>query len=275
MNASMNASLPLLSISELTVKFGGLTALCNFSMSVGQGSLIGLIGPNGAGKTTVFNLITGVYRPTSGKVQVEGKNLVGLSANEIARTGVGRTFQNIRLFSGLTVYDNLIAACTYERRGTLLGSLLGLGSVRTFEKKLHDRALELLNFVGLENVKDAESTALPYGAQRKLEIARALMTQPRLLLLDEPAAGMNPTEKDNLRELVSRIAKSGIGVLVIEHDMKFVMNLCAQITVLDHGEIIACGNPSHVQKHSKVIEAYLGVDADLHGADAHQENGHA
>lgn len=264
---TVNTLSPLLEVSQLTVKFGGLVALNNFSLRVRAGEISGLIGPNGAGKTTVFNLISGVYRPTCGTISASGKTLVGLSANQIALAGVARTFQNIRLFSGLNAFENLIAACTQERKGTLIASLMGVGKIRSFEKNLYDRADEILRFVGLESLRESQSTSLPYGSQRKLEIARALMMKPKLLLLDEPAAGMNPTEKDNLRELVSKIAKTGIGVLVIEHDMKFVMNLCTEITVLDHGEVIACGNAQSVQQNPKVIEAYLGVDLTLPGSD--------
>jgi branched-chain amino acid transport system ATP-binding protein len=248
----------LLDIKDLTIKFGGLVALSAFSLQMDQGGLIGLIGPNGAGKTTVFNLITGVYAPSFGEVRLQGEIISGRPSHVIARLGVARTFQNIRLFAGLSVFDNLLAAASYRRTRDTMGSILGLPTVRRSEKAIRKQAAELLEFVGLSGAASSQGTALPYGEQRKLEIARALMMQPRLLLLDEPAAGMNPTEKDSLRGLVQNIAQQGIGVLVIEHDMKFVMNLCSQITVLDHGEIICRGNPATVQADPGVIEAYLG-----------------
>lgn len=254
----MSSDERLLDISDLTIKFGGLVALNGFALKMAAGSLIGLIGPNGAGKTTVFNLITGVYPPTSGSVRLLGSVVSGRPSHAIARLGVARTFQNIRLFGGLTVFDNLLAAASHRRSRDSLGSILGLPAVRKRESMIRRQAQELLEFVGLAQARDQDGTSLPYGEQRKLEIARALMMEPRLLLLDEPAAGMNPTEKDNLRALVQRIAERGVGVLLIEHDMKFVMNLCSEITVLDHGEIICRGSPSTVQADPAVIEAYLG-----------------
>lgn len=258
----MNNS-PLLTIRNLTMRFGGLVALNDFSIDVVPSGLIGLIGPNGAGKTTVFNAVTGVYQPSAGSICLGDKELSKLTSFQISRMGIARTFQNIRLFTGMTVLDNLIAAASYLRRGTMLASLFAFPSARELEKQLRLQAMELLEFVDLHSCASHDAGSLSYGGQRKLEIARALMTRPQILLLDEPAAGMNPTEKENLRQLVSRIAlEKKIGVLVIEHDMKFVMNLCTKITVLDHGEIIACGNPAAVQSHEKVIEAYLGVSLD-------------
>lgn len=254
----------LLKINGLTVRFGGLVALNAFDLEMERGSLIGLIGPNGAGKTTVFNLITGVYVPTEGDILLAGRSVVGRTAHEIARAGIARTFQNIRLFSGLSVYDNLMAAVAHDRAPATLQSVFGFASARTKEREWKKQAEELLEFVGLSSMRDYEATALPYGEQRKLEIARAMMMKPLLLLLDEPAAGMNPTEKDSLSELVRTIVSRGIGVLLIEHDMRFVMNLCTDITVLDHGEIISHGTPEYVQKDQKVIEAYLGA----HSSDA-------
>jgi len=248
----------VISISHLTVRFGGLIALNDFSLQVPAGGLIGLIGPNGAGKTTVFNLITGVYKPTSGTILFNNQALSQLSSSAIARKGVARTFQNIRLFKGLSVLDNLLCAC--YRDNPFFSTILCLPGAFRRHKSLIKKAEDMLDFVGLLPYKNAVATSLSYGFQRKLEIARALMINPRLLLLDEPAAGMNPTEKDSLSHLVKKISQRDVAILLIEHDMKFVMELCQTITVLDYGEIICSGTADQVQSDPRVIEAYLGQD---------------
>ncbi|WP_186645775.1 ABC transporter ATP-binding protein [Fluviispira vulneris] len=252
----------ILSISNVTVKFGGLVALNDFYINVREGGISGVIGPNGAGKTTVFNIITGVYKPFSGSVKVNNKELVGTPTHVIAHQKVARTFQNIRLFANMNVIENVIAGACIKREGTFFSSLFLLPKAMKQEKEILNKANKLLQFCGLEKFKDFPAVSLPYGMQRKLEIARALMTDPHLLLLDEPAAGMNPTEKIALQELVQKISEQKISVLLIEHDMKFVMNLCENITVLNYGSVIAEGTPDVIQTNHEVIEAYLGSDVE-------------
>lgn len=249
----------LLKLDKATIKFGGLVAVNQVSFELEKGEIFGLIGPNGAGKTTCFNLITGVYAPTSGVITFNGKNITGTPSNKIATLGICRTFQNIRLFQSMSSLENVVVG-GFLRHKTVLGSALGYlpGAIKETEE-LKQQALNLLKLVNLDDVANTRSRDLPYGKQRRLEIARALATQPHLLLLDEPAAGMNPQEKMELLQMVKKIRDElGVTVLLIEHDMKFVMNLCERIFVLDHGEEIAQGPPSQIRNDPKVIAAYLG-----------------
>lgn len=249
----------LLQLDQATIRFGGLVAVNSVSFTINKGDLFGLIGPNGAGKTTCFNLITGVYKPTSGEIRFDGRNITGTPANRIARLGIARTFQNIRLFKALSVLENVVVG-GFLRHRTTLGSALGYfpSAIKETEELKHE-AMELLKILNLDQVANVRSADLSYGMQRRLEIARAMATKPQLLLLDEPAAGMNPFEKEELNGMVKKIRdEHGMTVLLIEHDMRFVMSLCERIVVLDHGEEIAQGPPSAIRNDPKVIAAYLG-----------------
>jgi branched-chain amino acid transport system ATP-binding protein len=253
----------LLALRQCSVQFGGLKAVENVDLRVDEGALVGLIGPNGAGKTTVFNLITGVYRPTSGDVRFSSCSICGWSTHRITKLGVARTFQNIRLFPNLTVLENMRVARRVRMRSSISAAVLRTPGFLSEEREMAAKALRLLQVLGLERYAAARATSLPYGEQRRLEIARALATEPRLLLLDEPAAGMNPHEKVQLMTLIRRLRDEfGVSILLIEHDMRVVMGICERITVLDHGEVIAVGAPEAIRTDPKVIAAYLGESSN-------------
>jgi len=250
----------ILEISNLTKRFGGLAAVNDVSFSVPDGGIVGLIGPNGAGKTTIFNLVTGVYSVTSGDVKFQGKSIVGLPPFKIADKGITRTFQNIRLFKNLTVFENVLTACHMSAQYNLAETILRLPRFRKEEKMLYEKAENLLSIMGLTERRDLVANNLPYGMQRRLEIVRALALDPKLLLLDEPAAGMNPDETEQLMNLIGRIRKDfNLSVLVIEHHMDLIMGVCEHIVVLNFGLKLAEGKPEEVANNPKVVEAYLGT----------------
>jgi branched-chain amino acid transport system ATP-binding protein len=252
---------PILRLQAVVKRFGGLVAVDEVSFDVEAGQVFALIGPNGAGKTTLFNCVTGLYKPTSGQVVFEGRDITGARPHEAAQLGIARTFQNIRLFEYMTALDNVRVGQHCRMRARLWDSLFHTKRERREEAEVTERAMELLRFVGLERRAHAHARNLAYGQQRRLEIARALATRPRLLLLDEPAAGSNPQEKVELMLLVQRIVAEGVTVFLIEHDMKVVMGISKRIAVLDHGEKIAEGSPEEVRRDRRVIEAYLGRSA--------------
>ena len=255
------SSEPFFRLTDVRKQFGGLVAVNDLSFEIASGRIVAMIGPNGAGKSTVFNLITGVYQPSHGSIDLEGHSLVGLPTDRITSLGVARTFQNIRLFAFMSALDNVMTGFNAHMHASLIDSLLHTPAQRREEHAIRDRARELLRFVDLEKQQGSYARNLPYGHQRRLEIARALACEPKLLLLDEPAAGMNPREKEDLIGLIERIRESGVTIFLIEHDMHLVMNVSQRVTVLDHGEKIAEGTPEEIRNDARVIEAYLGTGA--------------
>ena len=250
---------PVLDVRNLGIDFGGLTAVDGFEMTIGPTEISGLIGPNGAGKTTIFNLLTSVYQPTRGSILLNGIDTKGMTTSKVNKMGIARTFQNIRLFNEMTALDNVKVGMHNEIKCSFLASVLHLPSYYKAEKKANKKAMELLDFMGLADVADHKAGSLPYGVQRRLEICRALASNPAIILLDEPAAGMNPSETTELMHQIRRIRDTfQIAIFLIEHDMNLVMNVCEGIVVVNYGKIIAKGTPEEIKNNPAVIEAYLG-----------------
>lgn len=255
------AAPPILKTENLTMKFGGLTAVEKFDVEIERGTISGLIGPNGAGKTTCFNMITGYYAPTEGRIRFDGEDITGIATHQVCRKGIARTFQNIRLFYNESVLENVMIGAHVRQKSKWWQIPLNIPSSMKEEKEVEEKARVLLEKVGLGNLEGEQASSLPYGEQRRLEIARALATDPKFLLLDEPAAGMNPQESWELMRFIERIRDEfALTILLIEHDMKVVMGVCEQIWVLDYGKLIASGDPERIQADRRVIEAYLGEE---------------
>ena len=254
---------PLLVVKDISISFGALKAVDNFNLEINSGELIGLIGPNGAGKTTVFNILTGVYNASSGEYTLDGENVIKTSTSALVKKGLARTFQNIRLFKYLSVLDNVVVAYNFRMKYGILSGMLRFPNFWREEKEAKEKAMALLKIFDLDKYAEMHAGNLPYGEQRKLEIARAMATEPKILLLDEPAAGMNPKETEDLMNTIKLIRdKFGIAVLLIEHDMKLVLGICERLVVLNYGQILASGDPQEVINNPKVVEAYLGKEED-------------
>ena len=254
---------PLLVAKDISVSFGALKAVDSFNLEINSGELIGLIGPNGAGKTTVFNILTGVYNASSGEYTLDGENVIKTSTSALVKKGLARTFQNIRLFKYLSVLDNVVAAYNFRMKYGILSGMLRFPNFWREEKEAKEKAMALLKIFDLDKYAGMHAGNLPYGEQRKLEIARAMATEPKILLLDEPAAGMNPKETEDLMNTIKLIRdKFGIAVLLIEHDMKLVLGICERLVVLNYGQILASGDPKEVINNPQVVEAYLGKEED-------------
>ena len=257
--------MPLLEVKELGIDFGGLRALTDVDLTIDAGEIVGLIGPNGAGKTTVFNLLSGVYTPTRGAIRFAGKSIIGKKPYQITQTGIARTFQNIRLFGSETALENVMVGCQVRRKSQWWMPVFSLPSARREEEEIREKAKGLIHRLALDSYMNEKASSLPYGAQRRLEIARALATSPDFLLLDEPAAGMNPQESTELMRFIRHIRDEfDLTILLIEHDMKVVMGVCQYIWVLEYGQLIAEGDPDAIRNNPRVIEAYLGEDVSNH-----------